>query len=329
MAAQEKTPLPRRVARSAKDIARASLSGVAYELKDPRTAKQAGSSSQTTAAHRQDDGSQIGEAPKSRPALYARENSFRNQANASALRAAEEDFDQFQGRDPRRDEWLSSELSTCFKIDPETGTYQDGSYLGLQNEPHAAHSHTSGATAKYGSTDTINSKCSGSDTSAKNDTKRESKANHARAAAARRLEQIGAQIQRNLALQGSLQRNSNDQAHLLPTLTMDVQHDSAQQAPNQQSRTPQPSHIESMSDPHQIFEQPQHRQTPNLDREQDKSQRPFHCPHYACHHNLKLYLSSSLSSSRKMCVHTGCNERLETQDAWSQHIALPHHDLQG
>jgi len=331
MTAQETTLLPNRVARSARNLARASLAGVARELQDPRMAKQVGSSSQTTAVPRHDDGSRSDEILKSMPALYARENSFRSQANASALRAVEENFDWFQRRHVDPSEWLS----TCPKMSPESERFREGSYK-VQDEPHESYYHASEAAAKDGANDAINSKSSGPNTSAVSDIKHDSKAKHAREAAARRLEQIGAQIQRNLSMQQALQQqNAGDQAWLLSTTTaMDLNHESTQQDSDQQPRTSESSHIESTSDSHQTLHQ-HGRQTPYFNRdssslvENEKGKHDFHCPYYACQHNLKLFLSSSLSASRKMCVHTGCNKQMETQDAWSQHIAMPHHEIQG
>jgi hypothetical protein len=337
MAVQETTLLPHRLARSAKDLARASLSGVACELKDPRMAKQAGSSSQAAAAAHQHDGSQSGEVTRSRPALFSRENSFRNQPNASASRAVEEDFERFRENDLRQNEWMSPDFTARVKVNPESGKYQVGSYA-AQNEPLAPHYLTSKASVKERLKDAIDLGTSRSDAGVMNDNKRDSKADHARAAAAaRRLEQIGAQIQRNLAMQ-MLQQDASVQTSLVPTAVMGLQYESAQQTSNQQPRTPQSSHAETISDSqHQVSRH--HRQTPSLNRthasvsedakdEQDDSQLLFHCPYYACHQNLQRLLSSS-SPSRKMCVHAGCGEQLETRSAWIEHIALPHHDLQG
>jgi hypothetical protein len=338
MAVQETTLLPHRLARSAKDLARASLSGVACELKDPRMAKQAGSSSQAAAAAHQHGGSQSGEVTKSRPALFSRENSFRNLPKASASRAVEEDFNRFQENDLRQNEWMSPDFTACVKVNPESGKYQVGSYA-AQNEPFAPHYLTSNANAKERVKDAMGLQTSRSDTSTVNDDQRDSKADHARAAAAaRRLEQISAQIQRNLAMQMLQQDDASVQTSLVPTTVMDLQNESAQRTSHQQPRTPQSSHAETISDSqHQVSRH--HRQTPSLNRthasvsedakdEQDDSQLLFHCPYYACHQNLQRLLSSS-SPSRKMCVHAGCGEQLETRSAWIEHIALPHHNLQG
>lgn len=333
MAVQETTLLPHRLARSAKDLARASLSGVACELKDPRMAKQAGSSSQAAAAAHEHDGCQSGEAAKSRPALFSRENSFRNQPTASAFRAVEEDFDRFQEDDRRQNEWMSPDFTACVKGNPESGKYQVDSYA-AQNDPLAPHCLTSKANPKERVNDAMNLGTSRSDAGIVNDNKRDSTADHASsAAAARRLEQIGAQIQRNLAMQ-MLQQDASVQT-LTPTTVMDLQYGSAQQTFNQQPRTSQSSHTESMHDSHQVSRH--HHQTPSLNRtrasisgdakhEPDDSQLLFHCPYYACHQNLQQHLASS---SRKLCVHAGCEEQLETRNAWTEHIALPHHDLQG
>lgn len=329
MTAQETTSLPHRLARSAKDLARASLSGVACELKDPRMAKQTGSSSQATQQH---DGSQSGQVSKSRPALYSRENSFRNLPNASASRAIEEDFDRFQGKDYQSD-WLSPDLTACIKTTAESGRYQEGSHQ-IPNGPHPSHHLTSGAVAKNRANDAIDSEISQSGASIVNNSKRDSKANQARAAAARRLEQIGAQIQRNLAMQ-MLDQDASVQTHLsTTTAAMNLQHKSAtQQSAVQQSRRSQSSHIQSTNDSHRMLHHAHHQhQTPasspsEVEKdEQDDSQIDFHCPYYACHQNLQRLL---MGSGQKSCVHMGCSERPETRKAWNEHIALPHHDLQG
>lgn len=332
MTAQETTSLPHRLARSAKDLAQASLSGVACELRDPRTAKQIGSSSQTT---HQYDGSQSGEVSRSRPALYARENSFRNQPNASALRAVEEDFVRFQEeRDYSQNAWLSSDLTAYVKIAPQSLRHREDSF-GIQNEPHPSHHLTSGAIAKDATNDAINPEISQSDFRAINDSRIDSKANLAQAAAARRLEQIGAQIQRNLAIQMSHQ-DTSIQNHLAPTTAMDPQYETAQQTADQRSKTPQSSNTQSTNDSHhRVSQQPHHHHktpapSPQDEKdEQDDSQLDFHCPYYACHQNLRRLLTDSSGSSQRMCVHTGCSQQLETRKSWVEHIALPHHDLQG
>jgi hypothetical protein len=334
MTAQETTSLPHRLARSANDLAWASLSGVACELKDPRMAKQTGSSSQATQQH---DRSQSGQVSTSRPALYSRENSFRNVPNASASRAVEEEFVRFQEKDLNRKDWLSSDLTACVKTIPESGRYQEGSY-GSHNEQHVSHHLTSGATANDRANDLIDTTTSRSDTSVVNDVKSNSKSSHARAAAARRLEQIGAQIQRNLAMQ-MLHQDASSPDYLPPTTTaMDQQYEPAQQTAHQQSRTLQYSHTNSKSESYRVSQRNHHHhhQTPasslpedEQQDEQDESQLHFHCPYYACHQNLQRFATKSSGSSRKPCVHAGCNERMETQTAWNEHIALPHHDLQG
>ena len=333
MAVQETTMLPHRLARSAKELAQASLSGVACELKDPRMGKQAGSSSQAAASAHQHDGSQSGEVSKSRPALFSRENSFRNQPNASASRAVEEDFNRFQqGNDIRQNGCMSSDSTAWVKVMPEPGNYQEGSFL-FQNESLASQYVTAGAHAKDRADDAINSKISQSDTSVINDSKLDSKADHARAAAARRLEQIGAQIQRNMAMQMLHQDASSVHDYLLATTSMDLYHESAQQFTNQQPTTPQSSKTNSTTDSLKTAQR--HRQTPTPDRApasssdnaEEDSQIHFHCPYYACHQNLQQLLSSS--SSRILCVHAGCSEESKTRKEWNEHIALPHHDLQG
>jgi hypothetical protein len=331
---QETTSLPHRLARSAQYLARASLSGVACELKDPRMAKQVGSSSQTTTtSHQYGDGSQSGETSRSRPGLYARENSFRSLPNASASRAVEEEFVRFQEEDFRQTEWLSSGLAGCVETIPESGKHEERSYRRIQNEPLTSHHLTSGSTAKDRANDAIDSHFSRADTNVVNDVGRDSKADHARAAAARRLEQIGAQIQRNLAIQQLSQQNASIQTHLAPNIAVDLQCESAQQATNQPSRTPQSSHSQSTNDSHRMS-QHAHHQTPAPSREdgkddQDDSQLHFHCPYYACHQNLKRLLTNSSGSGQRPCVHAGCNEQPETQKAWNEHVALPHHNLQG
>lgn len=332
MAVQETTMLPHRLARSAKELAQASLSGVACELKDPRMGKQAGSSSQAAASAHQHDGSQSGEVSKSRPALFSRENSFRNQPNASASRAVEEDFVRFQEKDLTQNSWLSSDLSSCVKLTPASESYEGSSY-GIQHIPPPSHYLTSEAEAKDRANDAIDSKISRPDTGVMNDSKLDSKADHARAAAARRLEQIGAQIQRNMAMQMLHQDASSVHDYLLATTSMDLYHESAQQFTNQQPTTPQSSKTNSTTDSLKTAQR--HRQTPTPDRApasssdnaEEDSQIHFHCPYYACHQNLQQRPSSS--SSRNLCVHAGCSEESKTRKEWNEHIALPHHDLQG
>ena len=335
MTMQETTLLPHRLARSAKDLVQASLSGVACELKDPRMAKQAGSSSQTATAYQRGDASRSDDVPKSRPALYSRENSFRSLPNASASRAVEEEFVRFQEESLYQREWPSSDLAGCIKVVPGSGRHQEDSYR-IHNESLTSHHLTSGSTAKDRANDAIDSHFSRADTNVVNDVGRDSKADHARAAAARRLEQIGAQIQRNLTMQIS-QQNASTQTHLAPTIAVDLQCESAQQATNQQSRTPQSSsHIQSTNETRGISKQTHHHhQTPapshknEKEDEQDDSQLHFHCPYYACHQNLKRLLTNSSGSGQRPCVHAGCNEQPETLKAWNEHIALPHHNLQG
>jgi hypothetical protein len=333
MTAQETTSLPYRLARSANDLAWASLSGVACELKNPQMAKQVGSSSRTATARQHGDAAYSSEFPRSRPLLHSRENSFRNQPNALASRAIEEEFVRFRETDSSPTAWPSSDLTASAKIILGSTNYGEDSY-GIRNEPQATHCYTSGATDENRANDAINSEISQSGASIVNESKSASKADHARAAAARRLEQIGAQIQRNLAMQ-MLHQNASMQNHLSPTAAMDLQYESAtQQAANQQSNTPQSSHFQSTDDSNRMLHHAHHHhhQTPasspsEVEKdEQDDSQIDFHCPYYACHQNLQRLL---MGSGQKSCVHMGCSERPETRKAWNEHIALPHHDLQG
>jgi hypothetical protein len=336
MAVQETTMLPHRLARSAKELAQASLSGVACELKDPRMAKQAGSSSQATASAHQHGGSQSGEVPTSRPALFSRENSFRNQSNASASRAVEEDFVRFQEKDLSQNAWLSSDLTACVKLTSASESYEGSSY-GIQHKPQPSHYLTSEAEAKDRANDAIDSKISRPDTGVMNDSKLDSKEDYARAAAARRLEQIGAQIQRNMAMQMLHQDARSVHDYLLATISMDLYHESAQQFNSKQSTTPQSSHTKSTTD---SLKTPQHHhQAPTPDRalaspsnnaeEEEDPQIHFHCPYYACHQNLQRLLTNSSHTDQRLCVHAGCSEESDTRKAWNEHIAKPHHDLQG
>jgi hypothetical protein len=115
----QQTTLPHRVARSAKDLTSATLSGATFELKNPRESKYAGASSQaSTSFEHLSSGS-----AQQRPGINARGSSFRNEPDDVQWRKAEQDFERFQQLDDFQSEFTACLASLNDALEPRKDSY--------------------------------------------------------------------------------------------------------------------------------------------------------------------------------------------------------------
>lgn len=157
--------------------------------------------------------------------------------------------------------------------------------------------------------------------------------------ALRRLNQIGAHLQRDIVMQ-KLEQDACIQSYVSMqdiALQAEVEHaykvinelqDSARLDRDQQDRYMDDQQISSSDhDPVARDKRP----VPTLlsENDQDDLQRQFHCPYYACHENMRIFSTSTSSSNHMSCVHVGCKFQAETTTSWVEHVHTPHHDLQG
>lgn len=314
----QQTTLPHRVARSAKDLASATLSGATFELKDPRDSKYAGTSSQASTSF---ECLSSGSA-QARPGLYARGSSFRNETDEIYREKAEHDFERFQQLDD-----FQSEFTTCLTSLRDTLERQEGSYGSKSDE-----------IGKIAATSTIDADESTSKHELASESVIAKDLDFARTAATRRLNQIGAHLQRNLAMQ-TLQQEAYTRTHALMNETGSmVMEETTRQADDDVRNTTRTNVAEASLHGSRGVAASQH-QAPTASGESDPRaspekedevlQRQFHCPYYACHRNLKLRSASSSSSSQRQCVHVGCDFSIKTFSSWAEHIHMPHHDLLG
>lgn len=314
----QQTTLPHRVARSTKDLASATLSGATFELNDPRESKHAGSSSQaSTSFEHLSSGS-----AQARPGLDARSSSFRNEIDESHREKAEQDFERFQQLDD-----FQSEFTACLRSLRDTLEQQEGSYDPKSKE-----------IVKPPVTSTIDANKSTSRHEVASESVVSKTIDFARTAAVRRVNQIGAHLQRNLAMQ-TLQPEACTQSRALMNETMSmVTEEVTRQVDDGRRSTVHSDEAESSTHGIPNAISPQYHETvasgdsapkESPEKEDDVLQRQFHCPYYACHRNLKLYSASSSSSNQRKCVHVGCEFVAETFNPWAEHIHMPHHDLLG
>ena len=310
--------LPHRVARSAKDLASATLSGATFELKDPRDSKYAGTSSQASTSF---ECLSSGSA-QARPGLYARGSSFRNETDENHREKAEQDFERFQQLDD-----FQSEFTSCLTTLRDTLEQQEDSY-----------GPKSDGIVNIAATRTIDANESISKHELASESVIAKDLDSARTAATRRLNQIGAHLQRNLAMQ-TLQQEAYTQSHaLMNEAGSMVMEELTRQADDDVRTTTRTNEAEASIHGFRNVVTSQH-QAPvasgesdpkaSLEEEDEVLQRQFHCPYYACHRNLKLRSISSSSSSQRQCVHVGCDLTIETFSSWAEHIHMPHHDLLG
>lgn len=325
--AVEETTLPHRVVRSAKDLASATLTGAAFELKDPRESKHVGTSTQaSTCLHYLSS-----EAGPSRPGINTRGSSFRDGANDVSCRDAEEDFERFQELAA-----FQAEFPACLASLQDAIALQEETY-GLAGVSLKTHDLEFNTVVKSHENGMINADKS---TSRPSGLYGKRSVNGAHTAALRRLDLIGAHLQKNLAIQ-ALQQDAYEQSHaLMNEIGQHLQDEQTQKTNDDDGSTTHStqgashSYSDDRSMTSQRYDAVVHNETPPAsfsEKEEDGLQRQFHCPYYACHRNLQLLSTSSSisSSSQRSCVHVGCNIHIETSDSWAEHIHKPHHNLLG
>ena len=323
----QQTTLPHRVARSAKDLTSATLSGQTFELKDPRDSKYAGASSQaSTSFEHLSSGS-----AQQRPRINTRGSSFRNEPDDVQWRKAEQDFERFQRLDDFQSEFTACLASLHDAFEPKEDSYDHKD--ALLTGPN----FDSKDIVKAAGTIAIDAEESTSKDELASALISERAVDSARSAAVRRLNQIGAHLQRNLAMQ-TLEQETYVQSQALMNETRSIVMDElTRQADNDIRHT---AHTNAKSSSHGIHSvvAPQHQDTiasvesppkPSTEKEDELLQRQFHCPYYACHRNLRLHSTSNSRSSQRPCVHVGCDFTTGTSSSWAEHVHTPHHDLLG
>lgn len=317
MAVRE-TTLPHRVANSARGLAWSTLSGIENELNDAEAGKQAGGSSQIF----RDPNRPGSETLRTRPQLSSRENSFRTQASASASKAAELDFDRFQEQREFQDICDPYELinrrASSLDLDylqESSSAYNEATAPCRQRETITANDRTTDAGSQ--NLDTITSEASKTSS---------------RSAAMRRLDQIGAHLQRNLSMQMTQQDIDIQSLSVPQTAPLDQQAAKVQSV-SSGDQIPTERNVSELAeqakraDNKPLHRQPEQPPQSSQDDEEDSPELNFHCPYYACHQNL-LRLGSDFASANE-CVHAGCNFHPEGSDSWAAHVTMPHHNLQG
>jgi hypothetical protein len=330
----QETALPQRVVRSAKDLACATLSGT-FELNDLQVRKHAGSSTSTRASH--DYGKHSSDITRSKSILESRQNSFRDDLNATACREAEEEFDRFQKLNDFQ-EWQSPEFVASITSLRDASIPQGHLHgsrdvsqtpLGLKHY-EIVDAHLVGTTV---------SEKPESGTALANESDCETITDFAHRAAFRRLQQIEAHLQTNSAMQ-VLQQAIFEQVHA--SMHQTLSHSQNQHTHRYILENHDPIRSDRLRANHNISEEDQSSQQPHdsisrakeppalsSDKEETEPQRQFHCPYYGCHRNLQFFSTSGSSSSHRPCVHVGCGFEAETYNLWTEHVHVPHHDLLG
>jgi hypothetical protein len=330
----QETALPQRVVRSAKDLACATLSGT-FELNDLQDRKHAGSSTSTRASH--DYGKHSSDITRSKSILESRKSSFRDELDATACREAEEEFDRFQELNDFQG-WQSPEFYAGFTSLRDASVPQGhlhGSRDVSQTPLDLKHDEIVDAHL----VSTTVSEMLESGTGLANESECETTTDFAHKAAFRRLHQIGAHLQNNLAVQ-VLQQAVFEQVHA--SMHQTLSHSQNQHTHQCILENHDPICSDKLRADRNIdqekfaSQQPQEpisraKERPALPSEKEETglQRQFHCPYYACHRNLQLFYTSGSSSSRRPCVHVGCGFEAETYNLWAEHVHVPHHDLLG
>lgn len=325
------TTLPHRVASSAKQLVRSTVSGIESEYGVPDAGKQTGSSSRAPSQ----SGSSRDKTVPRRPEPASRENSFRSQVSAATLHAVEEDFDRFQEQRyfEAQDYFHNAAYSTSFS---DFNRFQEAlneeGYSSIQ--PYDEMNNQAFTNDTSANIDLPDSKISDSKTS--ETTRRPNLASMRSSSALRRLNQVGAHMQRNLALQEAFQQKIDTQS-IAATHTSLL--NTSQSSQYRHAREPNLSHeprpTQKLHQTHQTTPQPtppSRKQFKQKEESEDKIplETQFHCPYYACHQNLLHHTSdSSTDAGGRACVHVGCTFQAESLKGWSDHVVLPHHDLQG
>ena len=323
----QQTTLPHRVARSAKDLTSATLSGATFELRDPRESKYAGTSSQASASF---EHLSSGSAQQ-RPGINARGSSFRNETD-DAQRRAEQDFERFQQLDDFQSEFTAclASLHDAFELREDSYDHKDALLTGPNSQ--------SKDVVKAAGTITIDAGESTSNHELASESILKGNLDSARTAAVRRLNQIGAHLQRNLAMQ-TLEQETYVQSQALMNETRSVVMEEVTRQADDEARDTSRSnkaaasnrgvHTSAASHHRGAVGRAESPRQPSTEKEHDVLQRQFHCPYYACHRNLRFHSISSSSSSQRPCVHVGCDFTTETFSSWAEHVHTPHHDLLG
>lgn len=329
----QETALPQRLAKSAKDLAYATLTGANFELKDPRESKLAGSSTQASLRGNE----QSSESVSSRSTPSHQQSGFRNRPSSIVRRQTEENFDRFH----RTDDFQTwQHLKSAAFIEPmrEGDVQHQGSDMS-KNILLVA----SATEIVEGVEDHMTNVLDLSKSEAKSVTVTEQsskfKKDSSHRAALRRLDQIGAHLQRNTAMQ-KLEQDAYIQFRVsMHNIASQAQVEHACQVVNELrdparlDRDQKDRYIDDQQVSSVDHDPVTHDKRPLpavlSENEEDDSQRQFHCPYYACHENMRVFSTSTSSSSQKSCVHVGCKFQTETSTSWIEHVHTPHHDLQG
>jgi hypothetical protein len=330
----QETALPQRVVRSAKDLACATLSGT-FELNDLQVRKHAGSSTSTRPSH--DYGKHSSDVTRSRSILESRHNNLRDELNATACREAEEEFDRFQALNDFQ-EWQSPEFVTSI-TSLRDASVPHGHLHGSQDIPQTPLDLKHDEIVDAHLVGTTVSEMLKSGTGLANESECETTTGFAHKAAFRRLHQIGAHLQTNLAVQ-VLQQAAFEQGHasMYQILSHNqnlhtYQHVDDHHGPIRSDEVKSHRNISQENrlsqQPHESISRAKEPTTLPSEKEETGLQRQFHCPYYACHRNLQFFSTSGSSSSHRPCVHVGCGFEAETYNLWAEHVHVPHHDLLG
>jgi hypothetical protein len=324
----DQTTLPHRVVRSAKDLASATLSGTTFELKSPSESKHTGTSAQASSSFKH----LPRRSAQSSARINNRGSSFRSAANDTLRKDAEDEFERFQGLEDLQAEYTACLASLHDKVAPQEGLYDPQEFL----RPQA--NLVSNAVVEGAETNMMDLDEPTSGYEMSSESIRQRSVDFARTAASRRLKQIGAHLQRNLTMQ-TLQQDAYIQSHALVSATRSlILEEHTRQADDEyrraihstQTGTNQRGVHRDLAS--QNRDAVAHVDCPprlSLENQDNILQRQFHCPYYACHHNLQHLSTSSSSSSQRRCVHAGCDLNMETLNSWAEHIHTPHHDLLG
>lgn len=332
---QEST-LPQRLARSAKNLASATLTGANFEVKDPRENKQAGSSStQTSLGNKEHCSGNVG----SKSNANYRETEFRSRPNSIIRRQTEEDFDQFQQIDDFQIWHTPGSAASSESMHDEDMIRERSTTSNNESQTTSAAEYSAFVKDHTSDMLVLNKPLSTSATETRSS--RGVNVSYSHAAAIQRLNQIGGHLQRSVVMQ-ALEPDAFTRSHLLTHDIMSgVQVEHAQQivdelrdlSHSEQSQQDRCINDQQISSSHH---DPVERETisslqarKGKEKEQEAPQRRFHCPYYACHQNMRMFSTSTPSSSQRSCVHVGCDYHSETFTSWTEHVHTPHHDLQG
>lgn len=328
----QETTLPQRLAKSAKDLAYATLTGANFELKDLRESKQAGSSTQISFQANEQSSGSVG----SRSTSSSEGSGFRNRPSSIKRRQTEEDFDRFHRTNDFQTWQNLRSAASVESIQDEGAQYQDSDVSNNLSLVASATEIVEDVEGHLANMLDLNRSKSRSTEDTAQPCERKSDFSHT--SALRRLNQIGAHLQNNISMQ-KLEHGAHVRSHVsMHDIASQAQVEQAYQVVNELRdpvRLNKDQKDRSIDDQHTL---PSHRNPAARDKrpvpsarenEQDNISRQFHCPYYACHENMQAFSTSVSSSTQKPCVHVGCKFQTETSTAWVEHVHTPHHDLQG